>query len=388
MHFNRSENHLQQNTSKAVANNNTGKGGISMPAVPVLQQKPLQKKEAEQHENQLENDVQTSQLKQVSADSGAIQRKVENKKLDDSTLGAIADSFFNQIDGLVKQAYEFAVTVPSLGPYTGLDGHTALWKEKWDDYLAGKNVFLMTATFGYVVESLVCNALGPFQPAAPTGCSIYYQVVSGGTRPDIVLKRSDTGADIAWVDLTAANSGGHIFQKDSWDKKVDRFAEVTYPSVDSSTFFNMKGNKDNTAPISSEDFEKRKKAVDEAYKLRKASWMLMGQIYKAGKYPIDIDKEVLRLFPDVKTTVIKSALQRDFKQSSIDDKLMPSILMAMGVDPGPWGYTTGTSQSEKAGEAWLTDHDKDWSNLATVTTKKDIVEEKKEKPDIVMEEGK
>jgi len=41
----------------------------------------------------------------------------------------------------------------------------------------------------------------------------------------------------------------------------------------------------------------------------------------------------------------------------INEKLVPSILIAMNVNPAPWGFTTGTSGSEKTGEAWLTEHD-------------------------------
>ncbi|OCX51677.1 hypothetical protein BEL04_16805 [Mucilaginibacter sp. PPCGB 2223] len=360
MHFSRSEIKTSQNTSKAVANN-SGSAGRSMPAVPVLQQKPAQKTEGEQQENQAETEGQPLQLKEDSfAGEGVVQREVVNKKNDGTELGAVAEEFFNHVNELAQNAYKFAVNAPGLGPYAGLDGYTELWKEKWDMHLAGLPVPLMAATFGYVVESLVSNVLGPFRPTPPGGYTIYYQVVVGGTRPDLVLRKSDTGEDVAWIDLTAAESGGHIFDKDNWDKKVPRYAEVVYPSLSPGTLMLMRANRDNvSAGLTQEEFEEQKKQVEEAYALKKAQWMEMGKNYQYGvlKNQIPAAPMLLEIRPDLKQNFIKDRLQQDFGVEEINIGLIPSILSAMGVLSGPWGFGLGTSSSRAAGEVWLTEHD-------------------------------
>ena len=61
------------------------------------------------------------------------------------------------------------------------------------------------------------------------------------------------------------------------------------------------------------------------------------------------------LDPAVPREFIRRKLNATFGVD-IDMKLVPSILAAMHVGAGAWGFVTGFSQSEKAGEAWLIDH--------------------------------
>ncbi|MBV8579626.1 MAG: hypothetical protein JOZ86_03240, partial [Candidatus Eremiobacteraeota bacterium] len=66
-------------------------------------------------------------------------------------------------------------------------------------------------------------------------------------------------------------------------------------------------------------------------------------------------KSDLQLQPEILRNYIKDKLEAYFKQP-IDMKLVPSILLAMFVGSTSWGFQTGFSQSEKAGEAWLIDY--------------------------------
>jgi hypothetical protein len=313
------------------------------------------------------------QLQSGFGNAGVVQREVHNVKVEDpeSEEGKKAREFFTYVNERAQEAYKYAMSVPSLGALSELDGYTLLWKKKWDIFIGGGAPALMAATFGYVVESLVSNGSSPFRPVSPpAGCTIYYQVTVGGTRPDLVLRLSSTGKDIAWVDLTADSSVDHIFNKDNWDAKVARYAEVSYPSLDPGSLSFMRLNKDNMGTLSSEEFAAKKEAARRAYALKKNQWLAMGEKYKYGaaKKDIDIDQGFLILHPEFKKDIITSMLKRDFNEGAINEKLVPSILAAMGVDAGPWGFTTGSSGSVKAGDAWLTDHDPA------------LVEEKKSKP--------
>lgn len=296
-----------------------------------------------------------------TAASPAVQRKVENATYDPKNLAnaALAKAFFEAYDAAAQRAYTFAVTVPSLGAYKDLNGYTQQWVLKWQQHLAGGTPNLMAAAFGYVVESLVSDPKSEFHPTAPPGCSVLPQVTSGGTRPDLVLAVSG-GGQVAWLDLTASSSADHIFAKDGWAQKVDNFAEVTYPSLDLSTLALMKQNKDNKGALSAEEFEKRKAAAEAEYRVQKAHWLEVGEKFtiKALKDELrtkGLSKEMIGLQPERGQDFIREKLGEAFG-TTLDNKLVPSILAAMNVGAAPWGYLTGTSQSEKAGEAWLIDN--------------------------------
>ncbi len=49
-------------------------------------------------------------------------------------------------------------------------------------------------------------------------------------------------------------------------------------------------------------------------------------------------------------------MQKKFNSEEVpDEKMVPSILAALGVNPKTWGYNV-YSQSKPAGEAWLVDN--------------------------------
>ncbi len=308
------------------------------------------------------NQAISSLLGHRRAISTVVQRAIENESFKDGISAvdkANTKGFFAAFDAAVQTAHKYVLSVPSLGAWANLNGYTRLWGEKWADFLSGGRPKLMAATFGYVIESLVSEDTD-FRPGPPSGCTVIPQVTSGGTRPDLVLRLKKGGTDIAWLDLTASASVDHIYDKEGWDAKVGTFAEVTYPSLDPGDLALMVQNKDNTGTLTKEQFEIRRAAAQAAYMERKRHWMAMGrEKYSVGKHKRVLDRigrMNIQLNPSRKQTVIKAALERDFG-TEVDNKMIPSILQAMWVSPGTWGFDTGYSQSERAGEAWLVDND-------------------------------
>lgn len=295
--------------------------------------------------------------------SAVAQRTVENESFREG-IGAEekanVQAFFTAFNIAVDAAYKYVISVPSLGAWVKLNGYTEHWGEKWAEFLSGGRPKLMAAAFGYVIESLVSGDTD-FRPGPPPGCTVFTQVTSGGTRPDLVLRLKKGGHDLAWLDLTASGSVDHIYAKEGWEKKVGNFAEVTYPSLDPGALAFMVQNKDNTGALSKEDFEKRRKAAQEAYAQRKRHWVDMGKenysvgankraIARLGRLNVEVN-------PALKRTLIKARLETGFDTKIDDEKMVPSILRAMGVSPASWEFGTGYSESERAGEAWLVDHD-------------------------------
>lgn len=309
------------------------------------------------------NQAISSLLGHRRALSTAVQRNIENEFFSDS-LGAAekesASAFFAAFNVAVDAAYKYVISVPSLGAWVKLNGYTQRWGEKWEDFLSGGRPKLMAASFGYVIESLVSGDT-EFRPSPPAGCTVFTQVTSGGTRPDLVLRPKKGGHDIAWLDLTASGSVDHIYNKEGWGQKVGTFAEVTYPSLDPGALAFMVQNKDNKGVLTSEEFEKRQEAAQQAYIERKRHWVAMGQekysvrrnrlaIAKIGRLKVEVN-------PGLKRDIIKTKLEKNFKTKIDDEKMIPSILRAMGVSPVSWAFGTGYSESERAGEAWLVDND-------------------------------
>lgn len=313
----------------------------------ILQQYAPEQRVGEEGGNQGKNGL--------DSDRGVMQRAVENAKLDKTSAHAVAvQKFFDSFNQKATDAFQYVLSVPSLGGLAGLNGYTRLWVRLWTDFLQGRPSQLMKAAFGYVIETLVCNPLSGFMPIPPSGYNFLMQLPVGGTRPDVVLVHGTT--QITWLDLTASGSADHIFSKEGWDKKIPMYAEITYPSVSPSDVELMRKNKGNTGSITPEEFWKKVEAERIIYKRNKEYWVNLGKTqfsrtnYKEEiKHPSWWSEEQFRTF-------IKSKLELYFKIVDIDLKMIPNILIAMKVDPGTWKYTTGYSQSEGAGEAWLTDH--------------------------------
>jgi hypothetical protein len=264
------------------------------------------------------------------------------------------EAFFAAYDAKVQEAFKYVISVPSLGAYRGIDGHTARWATMWQAHLDGKPVDGMAAEFGYVIESLVSGDNAPFRADPPEGYSVASQVTVGGTRPDLVLLAKNDSRQVAWLDVTASKSEGHIFEKDSWDRKGVSFAEVTYPSLEEHYFEAMRENRDNTSPISEEEFDQKMAAAKSAYEAKKSQWTTFGQQLKDGLRDVkpkgdrpDLDER--------RQEAMQEALQLPGRPP-VDLKLIPSILKAMGIGPKSWGFGTGFSENEKAGERWLDDN--------------------------------
>ncbi|HBL58426.1 MAG TPA: hypothetical protein DDZ80_07880, partial [Cyanobacteria bacterium UBA8803] len=301
-----------------------------------------------------------------------IQRDIENETYNDinPTNITAAKLFFQAYNEAVQKAYTYATTVPSLGVYENLNGYTQLWVKKWNEHLSGGRPNLMAATFGYVIESLVSEPTSEFCPKLSGGYSVDVQVTSGGTRPDLVLRLTKGTAHIAWLDLTASASADHIYLKDDWPSKVGNFAEVTYPSLDPAILAFMKQNKDNKGAISEEEFKLKLAKAKEEYQVQKKQWLKIGRQFlysnlvnevtardKITKKTRKVPKELQRLNPAIPREFIRKQLDKYFDtEEPIQEKMVPSILKAMGVNPTTWGYTTGYNVSEKAGEAWLIDN--------------------------------
>lgn len=309
-------------------------------------------------DNRLEHITQRQSLRWFPEKEGCVcgvsvvQRDIENETIVSGCLdvGAVK-AFFESFDKAANQAYMYVISVPGLGAFANLDGHTILWSEIWDDFLLGKVNPMISPAFGYVIESLISSSITGFRPSAPTGYSVVNQVTHGSTIPDFVLK-DISGKEIAWLDLTASNSVGHIFTKIGWGKNVKTYAEITYPSLTSADLDMMKKNKDNTGTISAGDFQKRKEAAKVEYERRKEIWIKMGEAFRKKEYK----DTVYCLFTDErKRDFIQEVLNDKFK-TTIDKSMVPSVLAAMGVNAVPWEYTIGYVANVRLGEAWLIDH--------------------------------
>jgi hypothetical protein len=236
-----------------------------------------------------------------------------------------------------------------------LDGRTALWHKLWTDYMADRSTQGLPAAFGYVIETLVSNPLSPYYAKAPDGYTILPQVTRGGTRPDLVLVKG--GEHVAWVDITASNSRGHIFQKDSWDRYISIYAEVTYDSLVSAQMLDMRANNANTGELSADELKAKMAEAEARYKKLRAYWDTIGtslqykQLEKEmfDKIKIKI-REYLQLVPHVKQNFIKERLKETFAVT-MDDSTAVNVLTALNVNPVGWGFMA--SQSFGAGEAWL-----------------------------------
>ncbi len=116
------------------------------------------------------------------------------------------------------------------GDYTDSDNaRLSLWaataKQYFDDPATVPE--FLHARFGYAIEELASeNIPDPLQ-----GLTVNLQVAAGPTRPDIVL--NDGGLQVAWLDITAEESEGHILGKGGSGWKTRPFvAEILYDSLE------------------------------------------------------------------------------------------------------------------------------------------------------------
>jgi hypothetical protein len=309
----------------------------------------------------------------------SVQRTVENATYNtkDEGLKKTAKDFFDLVNGAVQTAYQYVVAVPSLGPLRKLDGHTEQWCKVWDELIGGGKPAVMAAAFGYAVESLVSIEESPYAIKVPAEYALFPQFVSGGTRPDLIFRLQKGEEDIAWVDITASKSTDHIFQKEGWGKKVNVFAEVTYPSLDEATWLLMQQNKDNKSPIDPAEFEKKKEAARKRKKALKAHWEKIGQQFSIKTLTDELKKaglsaEMRGLQPEKARDFITGKLKTAFGAAPREE-MVPSILAALRVGSVSWGFSVGYNENLRAGEIWLEANDK---SIPPVAGEKNLLAEK------------
>ncbi|MFE6775382.1 DUF4157 domain-containing protein [Streptomyces sp. NPDC057702] len=312
----------------------------------------------------------TPQVTAVSEQRSSVQRAVENDTYldDDDPNKADAREFFDAVDALTQAAYHRVVNSPNLsasGVSAKYLAHIHRWNTTWTEYVGGGKPKLMAARFGYAVEALVTSAIEASNPM--TGFTIGAQVAHGSTRPDLVL-RANNHAEIAWVDITASGSAGHIYDKGDWSRDISMFAEVTYPSVNNATLYLMRQNLANGVAMTAEELAERKAEAEIRYKEQKATWKALATEVLEGDVQNQVEQRT-GLPPKVwELAGNKEKVQEAIAQILGDEfdaetppplTMVPSILEALGLQPKArkWGeFTVGFSVSTPAGDAWLVDH--------------------------------
>lgn len=173
------------------------------------------------------------------ANNGVIQREVhKGKRVDlDEKKAGLLDGIAEALDKMVGDAYKLVRDDPANPAYKMIDGYCRRWTTSYLQYVADKKVTkFLHARFGYIIESLASQEAKK-SLKLPKGWDLELQGARGGTRPDMIV-HDDHGQEVAWFDITASNSKGHIRKKNStgWSKKP-YVAEITYPSLKVEDFY-------------------------------------------------------------------------------------------------------------------------------------------------------
>lgn len=131
----------------------------------------------------------------------------ENKLVKKHAQGAT--KVMKKIDEIMEQKRDMAL---NWGMFlNNSNKHLALWAKTAQEYFSkpSETPDFIHARFGYAVEALTCMEV----PDSYEDLKISFQVATGHTRPDIVLYSEEDG-QIAWIDITSADSAGHIKGKD------------------------------------------------------------------------------------------------------------------------------------------------------------------------------
>lgn len=151
----------------------------------------------------------------------------------DGPFIAQIEEFEKELDKCVQTAWTIVTSRRLDDNEKRLDGYTLRWADQWEIYATATAntkssiAALVPAMVGYAVESIATKMLLPKKYGA---FDVVLQDVHGNTRPDVVLYLNNR--DVAWFDLTAENSVGHIENKvgGGWSTKP-YVAEISYPSV-------------------------------------------------------------------------------------------------------------------------------------------------------------
>ncbi|MFJ9843716.1 hypothetical protein ACIRYZ_25320 [Kitasatospora sp. NPDC101155] len=289
-----------------------------------------------------------------------IQRLVPHRKdADDGDHDAqqAFDACVKDLDAAVQKAYEYVVTYPALGSLGKLDGHTAHWLEVWEEFLAGRRGSV-SKEFGYAVESLATYNMATQASTIPEGYSIGLQQVYGGTRPDVVLYGPGQKC-VAALDITASNSGGHIFDKDNWDTRFRRFAEITYPSLDDNTYMLMRGQSKATGPVLDEKLADFQNEAAEQKRLLTARCEKIKQDFLTTVNPVfETYQALIGVESEYGVEVVVNWLRSgrfDVANAEADQlkKTASCVLAALGINGTRYGFGLGYTANIARGESFL-----------------------------------
>jgi hypothetical protein len=175
--------------------------------------------------------VPTALASSAAPQGGPIQRKVipyttsANKEEIDYYSEA-ASSVADEVNRLTKKAREYALDWPNY--LESGNAKLKLWAKTAQEYFDNpkQSPDFIHARFGYAIEEIVNLTLA----RNINGLTVDLQVTAGNTRPDIVL--FDGKKQVAWLDITAEESEGHILDKQGagWSTRP-YVAEILYKSL-------------------------------------------------------------------------------------------------------------------------------------------------------------
>ena len=314
--------------------------------------------------------------------TGTLQRRVlpfETRSAEDELVikwKSTVEQFVSGINHEVEQARSLACNWQSLQADGGYIGQ---WITAADTFFKNPSVAppFIHARFGYAIETLACNNL----PEDFKGLTVHKQFTAGSTRPDLVLRDTETEEQIAWIDITAEASAGHIRGKDGGGWKTRPFVcEILYNSLDLKEI--LGGNSPvlkevgdylaNRAQVSEEEKEKQKiRARNVLIELREKTDWQTG--YGNAKEKMEITKDCVE------------------KQLGINlgdswKKNLKGLLAWVEVNDGPYGFNTyGGGQSAETAKTW--GNEKAKSHIEKRHTELDAEEKQDTKETLDMDEG-
>lgn len=286
----------------------------------------------------------------ATSENSVIQRQVSVNVNENDKYKDLHNKFLNELDNAMMKAYYYALHYPTLDKYKDLDGHTEHWVECWKAYQSKKlkNLSLLKAAFGYVVETLASVIYLP-QPGG--GLIVELQGIRGKTRPDFILKQGET--DVGWLDITASENKGHIWKKDGWLKKQIHRSEIVYPSLDPSVIVdNVKNKRQFDDQTDTNDVLSRVNYYKFMQNIRRMHWEQIGSSYFGD--PLDSDNK------KHKRAYIR---KRVAEYLSVPIEALPpntigSVLYAMGQGFTKHGYVN-LSVNRALGESILQQYDRE-----------------------------
>ncbi len=320
-----------------------------------------------------------------------VQREIVSYRTTDNVDAKACDQFEKELDTATDKAYNHVIAAPDLSRYNDLDGYIGNWNKSFQKIAVDEEASrqMIPAYFGYAVESLATKV---YPPDAPTGYDAYLQVTAEGTRPDVVLARGRE--EVAWYDLTAQKSKGHINKKSAAWENVPHVSEILYPSIIEETLGQMILQKDVSdyegVDTTRLEMIKEATATYERRKLRRLARIeknlkpllnnvritlngdddyraLNPMIYQQGPA-----MRVLNEFFGLELEITVADIDKDiFQDEQVKDsdsaaklrKAAPHILAALGLNPGLFGFIGGGIAT---GTAWMVLNDQQMPSLSEI----------------------